>query len=99
MNLSYAGKLLSLPCVKSQEVLFDWDISTWNFNKVCSLHMQQHISQAASEIGLLVGNILVQDLVDANPSVRATAISAICSVSVLSNQYAFQAISNGLKLS
>ena len=52
---------------------------------------------AASEIGLLVGNILVQDLVDANPSVRATAISAICSISVLSNQYAFQAISNGLK--
>jgi len=52
---------------------------------------------AASEIGLLVGNILVQDLLDPNPSVRATAVTAICSISVLASQHAFQAISNGLK--
>ena len=54
-------------------------------------------SVAASEVGLLVGNILVQDLVDPNPSVRATAVSAICSISVLASQHAFQAISNGIK--
>ena len=53
--------------------------------------------QAASEIGLLVGNILFQDLLDPNPSVRSTAVSAICSISVLANQYAFRAITNGLK--
>ena len=52
---------------------------------------------AASEIGLLVGNILIQDLLDPNPTVRATAVAAICSISVLSNQHAFRAISNGFK--
>ena len=52
---------------------------------------------AASEIGLLVGNILIQDLSDPNPTVRATAIAAISSISVLANQHAFRAISNGLK--
>ena len=39
----------------------------------------------------------MQDLVDPNPSVRATAVSAICSISVLASQHAFQAISNGIK--
>ena len=52
---------------------------------------------AASEIGLLVGNILIQDLSDPNPDVRCTAVAAICSITVLANQHAFSAISNGLK--
>jgi len=51
----------------------------------------------ASDVGLLIVNILCQDLQDPNPENRATAVTTICSLPILTEGYAFKAISSGLK--
>ena len=38
------------------------------------------------QVGLLAANVLRRDLGDPNPSIRATAVTTICSLPVLAQQ-------------
>ena len=49
------------------------------------------------DVGLLAVNILLKDVNDPNPDVRATAIDTTASLSVLAEEHSLQAISCGLK--
>ena len=50
------------------------------------------------DVGILAANILMKDLNDPNPEVRATSVDTIVSLSLLADQYAISAISTGLKV-
>jgi len=50
-----------------------------------------------ADVGLLIVNILLQDLQDPNPDNRANAVTTICSLPILIQSYATQAVSTGLK--
>ncbi len=49
------------------------------------------------DVGILAVNILMKDLNDPNPEVRATAVNTIASLSLLANEHSLPAISAGLK--
>ena len=49
------------------------------------------------DVGILAVNILMKDLNDPNPDVRATAVDTIVSLSLLAEEHSLPAISSGLK--
>ena len=47
------------------------------------------------DVGILAVNILMKDLNDPNPDVRATAVDTIASLSLLADEHSLPAISSG----
>ena len=64
------------------------DIKIQACHFVCRAANGDGINQAHPEVAILAVNILNKDLMDANPSVRAVAVSTICSLAVLADQHA-----------